>query len=124
MPLQPMEHQKRFRRIGAAILAAGLLAAAVVYFVQPPDEENDLMGLGTPSKRDLYQMERLGGKANVVANELTTWFDSRWHGRKLASTLAVLAAAGAGVCFLCARLPHDPFAPDEGSEATPPATGE
>ena len=41
-------------------------------------------------------MELYGGKANILAAELLDWFQSLWHGRRLAVTVActtVLAAA-------------------------------
>ena len=102
-----MDHPKRFRLVGAFILAAGLLAAVVVYRTRPSDEEGDL-----PTKRDIYQLERIGGKANVVASELTTWFVSLWQGRKLAYTLGWLSIGGFAVCFLLADLLADAPPPE------------
>ena len=89
------------------MLAAGLLAAVAVYRTRPPDDEGDPL-----TKRDIYQLERIGGKANVVASELTTWFVSLWQGRKLAYTLGWLSVGGFAVCFLLADFLVDAPPPD------------
>ena len=80
----------------AAILAAGWLAALVVYATAEPVEENpDLVDL-EQSKRYVRQLEIIGGKAAVLGSELTEWLEGLWHGRRLAYTIAVLTAAAAG----------------------------
>jgi len=40
------------------------------------------------SKQYQRALELYGGKANVIAVELTQWFDSLWHGTRLAYTVA------------------------------------
>jgi hypothetical protein len=59
-------------------------------------------------------MEYLGGKANVMANDIDTWFVGLWHGRNLAYTLAVLTVVIALICFYIAfALPDLPPFGDE-----------
>ncbi len=48
------------------------------------------MGEPEDSKQYLRQMEEYGGKANLLASELRKWFDSLWHGRRLAATVTCL----------------------------------
>ena len=87
----------------AAILAAGWLAALVVYATAEPAEENpDLVDL-EQSKGYVRQLEVIGGKAAVMGSELTEWLEGLWHGRRLAATLAVLTAAVAGAYALWDR---------------------
>jgi hypothetical protein len=95
--------RRRLRWIGTAILAAGLLSAALVYRAAPPAGANrDPLESGY-SKRDLYDMERIGGKSVVFAVELNDGFDSLWHGRRLAGTLVFLSLGGSIVCFFLAN---------------------
>ena len=116
--------QARFRRIGTLILAAGLLAAAAIYTRTPPDAERGGIGyfieggksfVMTPneSKRYEYEMERIGGKANILASEIVGWFGGLWHGRRLAGTLAVLSVGGSLTCFFLAHLFGLPPLPEE-----------
>jgi hypothetical protein len=86
--------RKRFRLIGVLILVAGLLAAAVIdRRAAPGDESSDAIMTGN-TKRYEYEMERIGGKSNVVATEIREWFGSLWHGRRLAHTLVFLSIGG------------------------------
>jgi hypothetical protein len=111
-------HQRRFYRIGVFILVTGLLAAALVYRrvtaaegLRSADGQAYLL---MPRETKAYedQMERMGGKANILATELREWFASLWHGRRLAYTLATLAIGGSLVCFFFAHLTTDPPPPD------------
>ena len=98
--------QKRLRAVGLIILFFGLLLAALVYGARLSDDEND--GDDFVSKREVMQMERIGGKAIVLASEVRLWFVGLWHGQKLAYTLTCLSVGGCGVCFFLARLWPEP----------------
>jgi hypothetical protein len=104
--------QTNLRWAAGIILAAGLLAAAIVYQNASADEaaagaigyEID-GGTQAPimpgdSKSYDQQMEGIGGKATVLGDEIA----GLWHGRNLAYTLAVLAVGGALLCFVFAQL--------------------
>jgi hypothetical protein len=94
--------RKRLHWVGTAILAAGLLSAALVYRATPPaGADPDPLESGY-SKKDLYDMERIGGKSVVFAVELNEGFESLWHGRRLAGTLVFLSLGGSLVCFFLA----------------------
>jgi len=75
------------------------MIAGLVYATRLPDDED----VEFVSKREILQMERIGGKANVLASELRQLFFELWHGQKLAFTLAYLSVGGSGACFLLAR---------------------
>jgi hypothetical protein len=96
--------QKRFRLVGICLLVAGLLAAAVINQRAAPDGGSSDAILSGATKRYEYEMERIGGKSNVVAAEFRDWFGSLWHGRRLARTLVVLSVGGSLACFLLAHL--------------------
>lgn len=97
------------RRIAAVVLAIGLSAAALVFVLAAPEAADDAPGPYVAavdnSKKYQLEVERIGGKAAVVAVEFDEWFASLWHGRRLAGTLAALSVAAALLCFLAAKLP-------------------
>jgi hypothetical protein len=96
------------RRIGKTILAAGLVAAVLIYVTQ---------GVGhgpggySPTKRDLYEIEQIGGKSTVLGVEFNSWFSSLWHGRRLAYTVGVLSVADFLVCLWLTDFFTDPPSP-------------
>ncbi len=105
--------QARFRLIGVCLLVAGLLAAAWINWGAAPDDGSADAILSGASKRYEYEMERIGGKSNVLAAEFREWFVSLWHGQRLAYTLVFLSVGGSLVCFLLAHLLTYPPPPDD-----------
>jgi len=90
-----MNIPNRLRVAGLSVLIVGLLSAGLVYGTRLPDDDK----VEFVSKREMLQMERIGGKANVLASELRQWFVGLWKGQELAFTLAYLSVGGCGVCF-------------------------
>ncbi len=76
----------------AGILGAGWAAALMVYVKAGPSVEDDDLYDIEHSKRYLRQVEMIGGKAGLLANDLREWSSGLFHGRSLAYTLAVLTA--------------------------------
>jgi hypothetical protein len=106
--------RKIIRLASAAVLALGLCAAAVVY-VTAADDANGAVGYEVingvaypvePADSKAYQreLERFGGKANVLAVEFTRWFAGLWRGRTLAYTLAFLSMVVSLALYLYAGL--------------------
>ena len=102
--------QMRLYLIGACILLAGLVSAALVY-VTATDHRGDAVSYEMvdgnvyaispdDSKRYLRDVERYGGKAAVLTDEFSRWFSDLWQGRQLAYTLASVAVVVALACFL------------------------
>ena len=91
-----MNAPKRLRIAGLLILFVGLLLAGLFYATRLPDDGEDV---GFVTRQEILQMERIGGKANVLASEMRQWFASLWQGQHLAFTLAYLSAGGCGICF-------------------------
>jgi hypothetical protein len=90
--------QKRLYFTGAAILLASLIAAVLIYVsVPPPDSAVAMYGMVDP--RYQIELQQIGGNAAVLMAQLHQWFDSLWHGSRLAYTVAVLGAAMAAGCF-------------------------
>ena len=83
-----------------AILVVGL-ASAIWIYRNAASSTGDALGYNPEeSKQYLRAMELYGGKANVLAAELRRWFDSLWHGTRLAYTLASATVLLAGAFWL------------------------
>ena len=108
-----LERRLRLQIVGGLVLASGLVAAAVIYATAAPPAA-DPLGIGfDTSKTYVREVEVYGGTANVLATQMREWFDSLWHGRRLASTVAVLSSVVAlGFFYVAAHTPR---------AATPPA---
>jgi hypothetical protein len=99
--------QARRRFIAMAILSAGLGSALVIYLTAKPAPANPLGYEAGDSKQYLRQMEVYGGKANVIGSEFRQWFESLWHGRRLAVTVVCLTLVLL-LFFLVASTPLPP----------------
>jgi hypothetical protein len=109
------------RLIGVAILIVGLLAAVAVYWnaTRGPDpllsHGYEIVGgqIFPSAQADMArqrQIERIGGKGAVWAAAFDEWLGSLWQGTRLATTLAILSAIAALVCFHVANLIEEPDA--------------
>ena len=99
--------QARRRIIAVAILLAGLGSALVIYLLATPAPANPLGYEPEDSKQYLREMEVYGGKANVLASEFRHWFESLWHGPRLAVTVVCLTLVLL-LFFLVASTPLPP----------------
>jgi hypothetical protein len=91
--------QARLYLASASILVAGLIGAVILYVTAPaPNSAEQFYGVANPQY--LQQLESIGGTGEVVLAEFHQWFDSLWHGKPLAYTVAVLCAVIAGAGFL------------------------
>lgn len=87
----------------AGILAVGWGVAIAVYVTVAPVVEDELVEDWEHSRRYVREIERIGGKAAVFANDMNRWLASLWQGRTLAYTIALITAAVALGWFLVAR---------------------
>ncbi len=108
--------QVRLYVAGYVVLVAGTLGSAWAYRAAVVDEMQDALAAQARNTKDYQgQMEYIGGKANVLGSELTSWVVGLFHGRHLAYTLAVLTLVAASLCFYVAfALPDLPPLGDEG----------
>jgi hypothetical protein len=103
--------QARIRAVTRAILVLGFAAAVVIYLTAQPPPANPLGYDPLDTKRYLHDLEVYGGKANVIAAEFRDWFDSLWHGKRLAFTVAALSVIAAfAFKFFATPLPPAPNA--------------
>ena len=112
IPERARAAQTLLRRIGVAIMIAGLCASALVFVMAPAADEGGAEASSSlsvttvdNSKRYRLELERIGGKSAVLAAEFDDWFASLWHGTRLAGTLASLSLGASLLCFWAARIP-------------------
>ena len=90
-----------FLRLAAAITSiVGFASAIWIYLTAGAAPGNPLGYEPEDSKRYLRDLERYGGKANVVAGEITDWFNGLWHGKRLALTVVCITVLVAGALLL------------------------
>ena len=120
IPERDRKLQARLRLAGAAILIVGLAAAALVYRSAVADYDSAYVKILNNTKKNEYDMELIGGKANILASELREWFAGLWHGKGLAHTLTFLSVGGSLACFFVAhRLNHCPAGEDRRNTGEP-----
>jgi len=91
----------RLRFVAVLIVIAGLVGAIWIYLSAAPPEDTSAYD-PMQSKKYLHDLELYGGKANVLAAQLMDWFQSLWHGTRLAYTVACAAVLLAGVLWFAA----------------------
>jgi hypothetical protein len=97
----PVNQMKRCYLVTAGILLAGLGAAMAIYLTAGEIPDNPFAEYEN-SKRFSHEVQRMGGKMALVANDLTAWFAGLWQGRQLAWTVACLTIVIAAGYYLIA----------------------
>ena len=104
--------RKRLYACSLAILVLGLCGGAAICFLAEdlPDDGDGYVvvdGKAYPagvyqSKRYQRELERFGGKASVLFDEIDRWFASLWRGRNLGISLMCISAMVSLALFLSA----------------------
>lgn len=79
---------RRCYLITIGILATGFGAAVSIYLMAGDDTPENLFADYEKSKKFSHEVQRMGGKMSLVANDITAWFASLWQGQQLAYTVA------------------------------------
>ncbi|MBJ6725812.1 hypothetical protein [Geomesophilobacter sediminis] len=79
--------QERLHLAGLVVLVAGVAGGLLIYFTAT--EVPDAVDL-EESKVYLRNLELYGGKANILATDLSNWFYGLWQGKSLGVTVAVI----------------------------------
>ena len=105
--------QTRLYRISVIILLVGLSSSIWIYLTAEHASESvlgyEIAGenayLVTPanSKKYVHDVELIGGKAAVLADEFGRWFVGLWHGKSLAFTVACITIFTSLGFFFVAR---------------------
>src|SRR5262245_64244897 len=102
MRWRPTTSQGVLRLAAAVTSIVGFASAIWIYLTAGAAPGNPLGYEPEDSKRYLRDLERYGGKANVVAGEITDWFNGLWHGKRLALTVVCITVLVAGALLLAA----------------------
>ena len=97
---------RRLQMTAVTILILGLITAIGIYVSARATDDMVAYEI-EHSKQYQRTLELYGGKANVVAVELTQWFDSLWQGTRLAYTVACATVLVAIGFWLAAALVDD-----------------
>jgi hypothetical protein len=110
---------KRCKFITAAILLSGLGSALAIYLTAA-EAPVDPFAEFEKSKKFAYELERMGGKAALAANDLNKWFAGLWQGETLAYTVAVITlVVAAGYYFIATGLAAEAMQHPEDIRPTP-----
>jgi hypothetical protein len=103
------DRRRRPFLIAGIIVLVGLCAGVVIFVTAGgvagviPEFSPDY------SKSFRHDLELYGGSNNVLANQFMTWFDSLWHGQRLAFTVVAISVLVAlGYVFFAVELPPLP----------------
>lgn len=98
---------KRCYIFTAAILLVGFGTAVAIYLTAG-EAPVDPFAEFENSKKFAYELERMGGKAALAANDLNKWFAGLWQGETLAYTVAVITIIiAAGYYFIVTSLEEE-----------------
>lgn len=110
--------KRRLYIITVIILLVGLSSAVLIYLTAENDSKSILgyeivdghaypIEPGT-SKKYIHDLERYGGKANVLADEFIRWFAGLWQGKSLAFTIAGMTILiSLSFFFVANQMPSD-----------------
>jgi len=102
-----VDRRTRLRLGALVILAVGLASALGIYLAAADDAGSAALYETRISKPYVHQLERFGGKAAVMFDQLNRWFAGLWEGRQLGITVAWITVFIAGGLFLAARGSQD-----------------
>jgi hypothetical protein len=108
MKWKTMNLQRRLNIITAIILVVGLSSSILIYLTAEKVSEDGLVYQFEHSKKYRHDLELIGGKANVLADDFYRWFVGLWHGKSLAFIVACLTIViSFGFFFVAYHLPSD-----------------
>jgi len=98
LPVNPM---KRCNLVTAGMLLLGLGTAVTIYLTAEEIPDNPFAEY-EQSKRFSHEVQRMGGKMALVANDAGAWFAGLWQGKQLAWTVACITMLIALVYYVIA----------------------
>jgi hypothetical protein len=105
--------------ITVVILSVGFSSAATIYLTAG-EAPHDPFAEFEKSKKFAYELERMGGKAALVANDFNRWFAGLWQGESLAYTVVAITILIAAVYyFIATSLEAEARSRNRGNDALP-----
>ena len=103
-----MTTSTRLYLITAIVLLVGMGGAVLIYLTPENGSDSVLIRQFEQSKQYRHDLEVIGGKGNVIADEFCRWFEGLWHGRSLALIVACISILIAcGLFFVAYHLPSE-----------------
>jgi ADP-dependent phosphofructokinase/glucokinase len=96
-----MNQLQRCTIVTSGILSIGFGCAAAIYLTAPELTDNPLDEF-EQSKMFAHEVQRMGGRMALVANDLSAWLSGLWRGQHLAYTVAVITVVIALVYYVIA----------------------
>ena len=93
MLIRQKKRQKYLYIISLAVLIVGICSAVNIYLSVPNPSDNMLELEPEVTKTYLRNLEMYGGKANVLAYEIRSWYARLWEGESLAYTMGCITIA-------------------------------
>jgi len=98
-----MTRAAKFKVLVLSIFVIGALSSVLAWrFEGEPDEM--MQELNEPTKKSLYQLERIGGTAQVIIAEIQDWWLAQWRSTNLPYTILILTIGSAGAIMMIAQL--------------------
>ena len=101
-PDPPWTLEARLYAAALAVLVLGLGSALIIYLTADDDTDIAMQQI-FGSKAYVRQLQRFGGKASVLFDDIDRWFAGLWEGRSLAVTVAWISVLAGLALFLIAR---------------------
>lgn len=101
------------------MLLVGMIVSSLIYQQaakldeEIPEYADGSVYIADPADSKMYrhELERFGGKAALLADDLNRWLSSLWAGRRLATLVGLFSVVVALLLFRagknCAQLPSD-----------------
>lgn len=115
--------RKQLYLASAFVFAVGLGSALFIYADARDDDSANAIGYemvdgvaypiaARDSKRYRHDLERLGGKAAILADDFSNWLSGLWHGKRLAFSVALISVVVSGLIFMVAKESGSDSGPD------------
>lgn len=100
---EKMTRAAKFRVAAWFICLIGIISTGLAFrYEGEPDEM--LEELNRPTKASVYQLERMGGKSEVLMAEFTNWWAAQWRAPNLPYSILISAFIGTGALLVIAKL--------------------
>lgn len=98
-----MNRPAKFRFAAGCVGLIGLVGVLCAFrYEGEPDAR--LEELNAPTKKSLYQLERIGGKSEVMMVQFEDWWSARWRAPNLPYSILTFTCLGAGALLLIAAI--------------------
>ncbi len=100
----PRKTHSRLYVLAFVIFASGAIGGALIYLFNGVDPEGAFQLIDSSnSKAYDDQLERIGGRSVVFADQFNRWMGSLWHGQQLGVTIFVITTVFALILLWVAR---------------------